>query len=129
MVFSSAFKFLHLPKAVAYMSSLGYEDGTFFLVAGLELLSAVVFCFRSTRSLGLLLVSSYFGGAISAHLASHSAAAGGPFMIHILNHPHVGILPASLFLASAWIGTWLRHPGVLWSLNKFSDSSALPSSD
>jgi hypothetical protein len=29
---------------------------------------------------GLLLVSSYFGGAIAAHLANHPFIAGGPFL-------------------------------------------------
>jgi DoxX-like protein len=124
LVLSSAVKFLHPAKAVAYMGSLGYNGGTLYLVAGLELFSGAVFLFPSTRILGLLLVSSYLGGAISAHLAHHPAVAGGPFLVYMLSHPYTGALEPGVLLASAWLGTWLRHPQIHWSWG----TSAAPSS-
>jgi hypothetical protein len=119
LTLSSLFKFSQLPGPIAYMASLGYEDGRYFLIAALELLVAVVFWLRSTRPLGLLLVSSYFGGAISAHLASsHPSFARGPYMAYMLSHPLAGAIPACVFLASAWIGTWLLYPNFLNSLSE-----------
>jgi len=126
MVISSTVKFLQPAKAVAYMGSMGFQGGIFFLIAGLELLSAAVFCLRSTRSLGLLLVSAYFGGAISAHLAHHPYVTGGPFLTYMLNHPLVGALEPGVFLAAAWIGVGLRHPEVWWSLNEPTGGRELP---
>ena len=82
LLFSSLVKFAHLAKPVAYMSFLGYQDGKMFLIAAIEMVIGVLFLLRATRAPGLLLVSSYFGGAIAAHLASsplprRSAGYGG----------------------------------------------------
>lgn len=110
LLFSSTVKFLQPPNAVAYMASLGYEHGMYFLIAALELFCGIVFLRKSTRAVGLLLVSAYFGGAISAHWASHPPVAGGPFLTYMLNHPFLGSLEPGMFLAAAWMGTWLLHP-------------------
>ena len=107
LAFSSAVKFVHPTKAVAYMASMGFEGGTFYLVAVLELISAVLFLFPVTRRLGLLLVSSYLGGAIAAHLAVHRFFTGGPFLVYRAMHPYVGALVPSTVLAAGWVGTWL----------------------
>ena len=115
---SSTIKFLHPAKPVAYMSYLGYEDGTLFLIAGLELFTAVLFLLPSTRSAGLLVVSAYFGGAIAAHLANHPFTGGGPFLTFNANHHYVGTLPATALLACAWIGVSLRHPEAFWSFGR-----------
>ncbi len=117
LILSSLFKFSRLPGPIAYMASLGYQDGFYFLIAALELLIGVAFWLRLTRPLGLLLVSSYFGGAISAHLASgHPSLARSPYMAYMLNHPLAGAIPACVFLASAWIGVSLLHPDLLAGL-------------
>jgi hypothetical protein len=115
---SSMVKFLHPVRAVAYMRYLGYEHETLFLIAGVELLTAVLLLLRSTRSAGLLLASSYLGGAISAHLANHPFFGGGPFLVFNANHQYLGTLPAMMLLASAWVGVWLRHPESLWSFTR-----------
>lgn len=107
LMLSSAVKFVHPAKAVAYMASMGFEGGTFHLVAVLELISAVLFLFPVTRRLGLLLVSSYLGGAIAAHLAVHRFFTGGPFLVYMAMHPYVGALVPSTVLAAGWVGTWL----------------------
>ena len=115
LAISSMVKFLHPAKPVAYMAYLGFVDNELFLVACLELIAAIVFLIPSTRSAGLLLVSSYFGGAISAHLANHPFYGGGPFLEFNANHHYLGTLPATLLLTCAWIGVWLRHPESRWS--------------
>jgi len=115
LIVSSVVKFLHPAKPVAYMAYLGYEDDKLFFIAALELLTAVSFLVRRTRSAGLVLVSSYFGGAIAAHLANHPFNGGGGFLTFNANHHYLGTLPALLFLSSAWIGVFLRHPESRWS--------------
>jgi hypothetical protein len=115
LIISSGLKFLHPARVVAYMGFLGYRNGTFFLIATLEILTAVLFLLPSTRASGLLLVSAYFGGAISAHLAHHAIVPGGPFLQFNAIHPFLGTIPAWSFLMTAWVGVWLRHPQARWS--------------
>jgi hypothetical protein len=67
-------------------------------VVFLEISSAILFLFPRTRSMGLLLVSSYMGGAIATHVE------------HGLSFIQPGV-----FLALLWLGAWLRHPQILWS--------------
>ena len=117
MFLSSTFKFIHPPSAVLYMRSLGYEGGTFFLIAALELSIAVLLSLRATRLFGLLLVSSYLGGAIAAHLAYHNDIAGGPGVVYLVSHPAVGVLPAAIVLFAGWAGALLMHPQLLSALN------------
>jgi hypothetical protein len=110
LLFSAAVKFVHPTKAVAYMASMGFEGSTFFLVAVLELLSAILWLLPMTRWIGLLLVSSYMGGAIAAHLAVHRFFTGGPFLVYMATHPFVGALVPGAVLVAGWVGTWLSHP-------------------
>lgn len=107
LIVSSMVKFIHPSKAVAYMASMGFEGGTFFVVAVLELISAILFLVPATRRVGLLLVSSYMGGAIAAHLAVHRFYTGGPFLVYMAMHPYVGALVPSAVLVAGWAGTWL----------------------
>jgi hypothetical protein len=126
LLFSSAVKFLHPAKAVAYMASMGYEGGTYYFIAALEMLIAIVFLLPSTRSVGLLLLSGYLGGAISAHLAIHRFNSGGPFLVYMANHPYVGALMPGVPLVLAWMGIWMRHPGMLGSPREISYENELP---
>jgi hypothetical protein len=107
LTFSSAVKFVHPAKAVAYMASMGFDGGTFYVVALLEFISAVLFLLPPTRRLGLLLVSAYLGGAIAAHLAVHRFFTGGRFLVYMAQHPYMGALVPGAVLVAAWIGTWL----------------------
>ena len=110
LLISSLVKFAHSAKPVAYMNFLGYEDEKMFLIAGLEMLGALLFLRQATRLAGLLLVSSYLGGAIAAHLASHPLNGNTPIVIFMFQHSYLGTLPAIVVLACAWIGVELRHP-------------------
>src|SRR5579864_1810596 len=74
LLVSSMVKFIHPSKAVAYMASMGFEGGTFFVVAVLELISAILFLVPATRRAGLLLVS--------LHGRSHRGAPGGASLLY-----------------------------------------------
>jgi hypothetical protein len=114
---SSIVKCLHPEKAVAYMRFLGYEHEKLFLIAAMELALAVLYLRRSSRAVGLLLVSSYLGGAIAAHLADHPLIGDTPIILFNARHHYLGTAPAVILLLCAWLGVWLRHPESLWSFS------------
>ncbi|HYL99114.1 MAG TPA: DoxX family protein [Blastocatellia bacterium] len=100
LVFSSVLKFAGIPGVRDQMAALGFSGQKLMLIATIEVFSAFLFIWPRTRSIGLLLVSSYLGGAICAHLAtSEFTKAINPFVL----------------LMFAWVGTWLRHPQAMWS--------------
>ena len=100
LALSALVKFAHVPAVVNQMAASGFANGKLTLVAALELLSAALFLFSRTRSVGLLMLSAFLGGAICTHVQlGEYSKAGGP----------------SVLLLLTWIGTWLRHPQVLWS--------------
>jgi hypothetical protein len=103
---SAISKFAHVPGVVRQMAASGFAGPKLTLIASLELLGAMLFLLPRTRSLGLLMVSAYLGGAICAHVQ------GG-------DYPHAAA--PSILLSVVWIGTALRHPGMLWSLSSSPD--------
>jgi hypothetical protein len=106
LIGSAGAKFAHVPKVVNEMGAMGFDGGRLTMIAVTEIASALLFLLSFTRSIGLLLVSAYMGGAIATHVQH-----GQPF-----------IQPA-VVLAILWAGTWLRHPQILWSMNPASTSS------
>ena len=95
---SAGAKLAHVPQVIAQMSSVGFSGEKVAFVAILELCSALLFLIPATRAAGLLMVSSFLGGAIATHLQH-----GQP------------ILPPSIMLTVLWLGAWLRHPVILWN--------------
>ena len=63
-----------------------------------ELASAVLLLIPRTSSLGLLLTSAFWGGAICLHMSK-----GEPFVLQ------------SVFLLLTWVGAYLRVPGTFAS--------------
>jgi hypothetical protein len=98
---SATTKILQVPKVVEGLGALGFSGNRLMFIAALEIFSAVLFLIPATRSFGLLMISAYLGGAISAHLGHGE-----------------NIFPPSLILSIVWIGACLRHPAVLWSFNR-----------
>src|SRR5215831_19877147 len=100
---SSIVKFAGVPGVVHNMAADGFANGKLSLVATLEILSAALFLFPRTRSFGVLVLSSFLGGAICTHvqMGQYDKAIG-----------------PSILLTLSWIGTWLRHPQALWSPNR-----------
>jgi hypothetical protein len=77
----------------------------------LEILTALLFILPSTRSLGLLVVSAYLGGAACAHFQTDQYGA---------------IVPAVFFIGCCWIGTALKHPQILWSFRSATANATTP---
>jgi DoxX-like protein len=99
LIVSAGAKFAHIPRITTDLGAMGFDGGKLVFIAILEVLGALLFLVPATRSVGLLLLSSFMGGAIATHL----------------QHGHSIIQPAFvLFLI--WVGAWLHHPQVLWSL-------------
>src|SRR6266404_7014747 len=65
-----------------------------------ELLSAILLLIPRTSSLGLLLTSGFWGGAICLHMSK-----GEPFVVQ------------SVFLLLTWAGGYLRVPGAFGSFS------------
>lgn len=111
LVGSAVVKLLRLSGPVMYMASMGFENGTLLVVAIIELITAVLFLLPKTRMLGLLLVSSYLGGAIASHLAIrrpyfHDRS----FIEYMAQHRYTGAVVPFFFLVIAWAGMWLAYP-------------------
>jgi DoxX-like family len=70
-----------------------------------ELASAILLLIPRTSSLGLLLTSGFWGGAICLHMSKAE-----PFVIQ------------SVFLLSTWVGGYLRVPGTFGSFTARSQS-------
>lgn len=98
LIGSAAAKLAHVPPVVAQLSAAGFDGSKLNLVGFLELVSALLFLIPVSRSVGLLLVSSFLGGAIATHL-QHGQS----------------IAPPSIVLLLIWLAAALRHPQILWS--------------
>ena len=96
---SAAAKLAHVPKVVAELGAMGFNGHKLTFIALLEVTSAVLFLVPFTRSVGLLLLSSFMGGVIATHLQ---------------HEPFRSIVGPSAFLALLWLGAVLRHGEVLW---------------
>src|SRR5882724_12309043 len=107
LIGSAGAKFAHVPKLVTELGAMGFDGNKLLFVAVLEVISALLFLVPLTRSAGLLLVSSFLGGAIATHLQH-----GQP------------IVQPSFVLVLIWFGTWLCHPELLWSLNRPTASAS-----
>src|SRR5262249_16461221 len=99
-----ATKFTHVVPVVKQLAAIGFDGGRLMIIATLEVFSAAMFLIPRTRSIGLLLISSYMGGAIAAHLGHREP-----------------VYQPAFVLALVWIGAYLRHPEVLWSLKLFTE--------
>ena len=94
-------KFAHVPKVVAELTSLGLGGDKLTLVASLEVLAAFLFAIKPARSIGILFLSAYLGGAVCAH---------------VQHGPYVAAVPPAIVLSICWLGVFLRYPQALWSV-------------
>src|SRR5258708_15949214 len=98
LVGSATSKLAHVPQVVSQMNALGFSGEKLTFIGILELLSGLLFLLPGTRSAGLLLVSSYLGGAIATHLPH-----GEP------------MLPPSIVLPPLWLAACLPPPALFWT--------------
>ena len=96
LIGSAVAKFAQVSPVITPLAALGFAGSKLKIIAALEILSALLFLVPATRSVGLLMVSAYMGGAISAHMGH--------------NEP---VYQPAFVLALIWIGAWLRHPEFL----------------
>lgn len=96
-VMSGVMKLMQPKEVVEGFAKFGLSDWLYIIAVG-ELVSAALFLLPQTYSLGVLLLSSYMGGAILAHM-SHDESIVGPSVILLL----------------VWLAAWLRNPLVLSS--------------
>src|SRR5215469_580513 len=101
---SGAAKLAHIPKVETQMAAMGFGGNKLLFIALLELASAALFLLPLTRSAGLLLVSSYLGGAIATHVQHDQP-----------------ILVPSILLLVIWLGVWLRHREASWSFGALKE--------
>lgn len=92
LIGSAIAKFIPVPKVAEQMALVGFAGGRLTFIAALEIASAFLFAYPRTRFFGLLMVSAYLGGAISAHVG----------------HGQIGWQPA-VVLGLVWLSAWLRR--------------------
>ena len=97
LIGSSVVKFAQVAPVVKQLAALGFAGSKLMIIASLEILSALLFLVPRTRSVGLLMVSAYLGGAIATHVG----------------HDEPVYQPAFVLLIF-WLGAWLRHPAIAW---------------
>lgn len=96
-VMSGVMKLVQPKEVVEGFAKLGLSEWRAIIAMG-ELVSAALFVLPKTHSLGVLLLSSYMGGAILAHMSHDESIVG-----------------ASVILLLVWLTAWLRNPLVLSS--------------
>ena len=106
LIGSAGAKFAHFPKLVTELGAMGFDGDKLLFIAALEVISALLFLVPLTRSAGLLLVSSFLGGAIATHLQHGQPIAQPSFVLFVI-----------------WLATWLRHPVILWSLRSSAEET------
>ncbi len=112
LIASAVAKLARVKPLVEDLGAMGISGGRLTFVAIVEIASALLFLVPATRSAGLLLVSSFLGGALATHL----------------QHGRPMFQPA-LVLFLVWLGAWLRHPQVLWSLGRGAPATRPPEED
>src|SRR5437588_665381 len=102
MILAGSAKVLGLfpPDAVAKLGLTGWIT----VIGAGELATAVLLLVPRTSSLGVLLASSFWGGAICLHMSK-----GEPFVLQ------------SALLLLTWAGAYLRVPGVFASFSALSN--------
>jgi hypothetical protein len=98
---SALLKFIRFPQPAAQLAELGFGGIKLFWIAALEIASSTLFAYPRTRSFGILMISSYLGGAIATHVG----------------HDQPAFRPA-VVLALFWVACWLRHPQMLWGASR-----------
>lgn len=90
---------------LSQLTGFGYTEAEVTLIGIGELVSVLLFLIPRTSSVGLLLLSAYFGGAIASHMQQPAGE-------------NDNYIAAVVFLTITWITAIIRTPGVLASFKK-----------
>jgi hypothetical protein len=93
LVVSAVMKFKKAPEVIDGLATLGYPESLALGLGMLELACTFVYALPRTAVLGAVLLTGYFGGAISTHVR-----VGDPFV------------PPVFLAMLAWVGLYLRDP-------------------
>jgi hypothetical protein len=97
---SAVFKLSQGKEAVEGFAKLNMTSWLVIIGVG-ELVSALLFLIPKTHSAGVLLLSSYMGGAIIVHMVQQES-----------------VVAPSVILVLIWIAGWLRNPMLLASFHR-----------
>jgi len=102
MLIASAFdKIISSPHAIDMATSFGISPQQYMFLGIIEVASVILFLYPRTGILGLLLLSSYLGGAIATHLQHHQDI----------------IFPAA-FEVLLWIAAVVRFPELMQRIRR-----------
>ena len=93
---SAIAKLAHITDVVRQLNAFGFDDHKIVLIAAGEIASAILLAIPRTRSLGLLFVSAFLGGAIATEF-QHA----GP------------VAPPAILLAIVWVASILNNSALL----------------
>ncbi|MDJ1484308.1 DoxX family protein [Cytophagaceae bacterium YF14B1] len=107
LIASAIDKILSTQHAIEMASGFGISAKQYMLLGIIEIVSVILFLYPKTGILGLLLLSSYLGGAIATHL----------------QHNQDIVFPAVLE-AIAWLSAVIRYPELTQGLvNKIAEKN------
>jgi len=111
MILASSGKLLGSPppQVLEQLRKAGLEEQLRLIGTG-ELITAILLIVPWTASLGVLLASGFWGGAICTHMSMHDSY----------------VLP-SVFLALTWVGAYLRLPEMFSSFTRSLTANQRPS--
>ena len=95
--FSAAIKLSGSADAIKMFEALGLADWRLF-IAALEIVCVTLFLLPQTKAIGTLLLCSYLGGAMVAHLS----------------HAQLPFIPTAI-LGLVWLVAFLRKPALFQS--------------
>jgi hypothetical protein len=98
---SSIDKIMGSENAIKMSTSFGITAQTYSILGIIEVVSVLLFLWPRTAILGLLLLSSYLGGAIATHL----------------QHGQSIVFPGA-FQVVLWIASIIRFPELIQRINK-----------
>jgi hypothetical protein len=110
-IVSGVTKLIHVPLAMTEMGLLQLTGWKLTLVAAVELSSGLLLLYRPARAVALLFNSAHCGGAIVAHLIASQ---------------YFAMVPSMIVLSLVWLGAFLSHPEVLWSLSQHAARATRP---
>lgn len=99
VIFAGVFKLVKMndPELAAELAKSGL-GGKAALIGGGEAIAAILLLIPRTSSLGLLLMSGFWGGVILSHMTQGKEFISG-----------------SVFLVLTWLGAYLRDPRAFYS--------------
>ena len=104
IAFSAIGKLTADPMPMDMLTGWGFTEGEVTLIGIGELLSVILFLIPKTASLGTLLMSAYFGGAIASHMQAEA--------------PWDDYTIPSIILIVIWITALIRNPEIFSSFKK-----------